>query len=281
MPGFLDLLRGGLDTVGGIRAAKDKADETDLVNSANFMMRLRALQQQEADRAAQARLRDAQTIYYEHRPDVTGIATPKVTPPARKHYIFKQQPDGTFIGVNSADPSDTITTGIKGRLPLQIPRMKGGMTAGQQATNAAKYADAMLEQFDGDRTQAENFLANDPNGQEFAKRGVTSADLFAAEGRYRARQAGAAGRIESSGMAPSPEAAAGAMPRLRTPRTGTHAGGVVAGSSTAPGSSQPPPTASGRPDLSALQAKWDRAAESLKSQGKQDAEIAGILGARP
>src|SRR5205085_2050305 len=185
-------------------------------------------------------------------------------------------------GVNPADPTDTISTGIKGRLPLQVPRTKGGMTAGQQATNVSKYADAMLEQFDGDRTQAEHFLANDPNGQEFAKRGVTSADLFAAEGRYRARQAGAAGRIESSGMAPSPEAAAGAVPRLRTPRTGNAgAGGVVGGSSTVPGSSQPPPAASGRPDLTALQAKWDRAAEALKSQGKQDAEIAGILGARP
>lgn len=97
-------------------------------------------------------------------------------------------------------------------------KVAGGGAAGEVTTGQArsealrgKQSDAIMQQFNGDREAAEDFVNNDPQGQQIAKQyGLTSNHLFLAEGRYRGQQAGQAGKIAAAGAATPEEAGAAA-----------------------------------------------------------------------
>lgn len=104
MPGFLDLLRGGLDTVSTARAAKRQADTQDAEQSVNFLMRLQALQSQEAQRASEEAYRRAQ---------ITKLSQPS---PARRRLQVGE--DGSVSIINLDDPQDVKTVpNVKARIP--------------------------------------------------------------------------------------------------------------------------------------------------------------------
>ena len=90
------------------------------------------------------------------------------------------------------------------------------MTGRQTAITKKEQAAGLMQQFNGDRAAAES-------SAEAQRMGITADDLFLAEGEYRKQAAAQAGRLTTSSVAASPEAAAAMVPRLRPQATATPA----------------------------------------------------------
>lgn len=121
------------------------------------------------------------------------------------------------------------------------------MTGRQSIITKNQQADDLMQQFDGDRATAES----SPEAQSL---GLSSTDLFLAEGRYRKVQTGQVVGVEKSGMAANADSARSMVRGARVPRLGT------------------------AQDRSAA---WDEAFNQQLQQGKSLDAIHKSLGRRP